>query len=586
MTGKILGGRYELIEEIGKGGMAYVYKARCILLNRIVAAKILRDDLDGGEEFLKRFNAEAQAAASLAHPNIVSIFDVGEDNGCHYIIMEYVKGKTLKDYICENGRLHYKEALAIASQISDALIAAHGKNIVHRDIKPHNILVTEDGAVKVTDFGIARFGTGKTLSNGNDILGSVHYISPEQAKGVPVDNRSDIYSLGVAMYEMISGNVPFDGDNPVSVAMMQIEEFPAALIDQISDLPISVQHIVFKAMAKEPEVRYQLSEEMKDDIDSVLENPNTVIDDRYVYDDFEDVETDGVVKPVNERYVNKTSLKILLIVCAFVTAVVIVTGGYFLTNSEAVKSVGELFSEPESFITLPDLKGKTVDEARVLCDPLGIKLAIEDEIEDDSKPAKTIISQNPSSGDPVEAGDTVNLVISKEIMLYEIENYVGKFIEDTEKVLKDANLIVNVIYEDSQKEKGTILRQSPDSGKKLKEKSEVTLYVSGGFDMSNSFISVPKLSGRTYAEAVELLNSVGLKMGPVAGSMNPSDSSKVLAQAIPAGSMVKAGCEVSVTVESIQESEDVSEETSDSVDTQNGETPTSAEASSQEGNDE
>ena len=567
MIGKILGGRYELIEEIGKGGMAYVYKARCILLNRIVAAKILRNDLDGGEEFLRRFNAEAQAAASLTHPNIVSIFDVGEDDGYHYIIMEYVNGKTLKDYICECGRLHYKEALAIASQISDALIAAHGKNIVHRDIKPHNILVTVDGTVKVTDFGIARFGTGKTLSNGNDILGSVHYISPEQAKGVTVDNRSDIYSLGVAMYEMISGNVPFDGDNPVSVAMMQIEEFPAALIDQVADLPISVQHIIFKAMAKEPEVRYQLSEEMKEDIDSVLENPNAVIDDRYVYDDFEDVETDGIIKPVNEKYVSKKSVKVLLVVCAFLTAVAIVAGGYFLTNTEAVKSVGEMFSAADTSITLPDLKGKTVEEARILCDPLGIVLAIEDEIEDDSKPAKTIISQNPSAGDPVQNGDTVNLVISKEIKLYEIENYVGKTIEETEKVLEEANLSVNVIYEDSQKEKGTVLRQSPDSGKKLKENAEVTLYVSGGFDMSNSYISVPNLSDKTYAEAVALLESVGLKMGAAAGSLNPSDSSKILAQAIPAGSMVKLGCVVSVTVESVAETEADSTELSDSEET-------------------
>jgi len=549
MIGKILGGRYELLEEIGKGGMAYVYKARCVLLNRIVAVKVLRDDLDGDEEFLNRFNAEAQAAASLSHSNIVSIFDVGEDNGCHYIIMEYVNGKTLKEYIAQKGTLDYNEALNIASQISDALSAAHAKNIVHRDIKPHNILITSDGKIKVADFGIARFGTGKTLSTGNDILGSVQYISPEQAKGLSVDNRSDIYSLGVVMYEMLSGSVPFDGENPVSVAMMQIEETPKQLLDILPHLPMSVQDIVFRAMSKEAGLRYQTSEEMKADIDKVIKDPDVILERRFLYDDKygHNIEKDTS----SNRIVTKKSTKIILVICAFITSLAIVGAVHLITNKEAMTTFSEIFTGDKNEVTIPSLTGKSLNDAKSICNELGISLIVDDEIQDDTKNPGTVISHTPSMGETLSKGDVLKVVINKDIKLFETENYTGKNYETVEQMLIEADLLVNVIFEDSHREKGDIIRQSPEAGKKLKPNSEITLYVSGGVDMTNSFISVPTLTGKTYAEAKSALEQIGLSLGLSSGTLNPSPDDKIISQAIPAGSMVRSGCAVSVTVEKV-----------------------------------
>ena len=274
MVGKILGGRYEILEEIGKGGMAVVYKARCRLLNRIVAIKVLREDLTDNEEFVRRFNVEAQAAASLTHPNIVSVYDVGKEGGIHYIVMEYVEGVTLKQYIEKKGRIPWREAVSITIEICHGLAAAHKKHIVHRDIKPHNIIVTSTGAIKVTDFGIARATTTSTVAASDDVLGSVHYFSPEQARGGYVDEKSDIYSLGVVMYEMLVGKVPFTGDTPVAVAMKQIEEAPRSICEQVSDVPQCVEGVTFKAMAKETRYRYQSVEDLSDDLYAILKNPN------------------------------------------------------------------------------------------------------------------------------------------------------------------------------------------------------------------------------------------------------------------------------------------------------------------------
>ncbi len=547
MIGKILGGRYELLEEIGKGGMAYVYKARCILLNRIVAVKILRNDLDGDDEFLKRFNAEAQAAASLSQSNIVSIFDVGQDDGYHYIIMEYVDGKTLKEYITEKGKLNYKEALNIAAQISDALTAAHAKNIVHRDIKPHNILITDDGKIKVADFGIARFGTGQTLSSGNDIIGSVHYISPEQAKGLSVDNRSDIYSLGVVLYEMLSGRLPFEGENPVTVAMMQIEENPAEIIDFSPDMPISAQHIVFKAMSKDPELRYQSSLDMKQDIRRIIADPDIIIDKRFLYDD-----TGAQIssrKSSHEHPPVKNSIKVTMMICAFITSLILVCSVYLSFNKEALISVSRFLNIGDTIIEVPDFSGESFENVKKACNELGLKINIEDEIEDDSREPASVISQIPPEGEYVKKGETLKLVITKQKKIIEIENYTGKNYEEIEKNLVNSGLEVNVIFEESQRDKGDIIRQSPEAGKKLDSGREITLYVSGGVDMTNSFISVPTLTGKTYADAKTLLESVGLNVGTASGTLNPSPEDKVIAQAIPAGSMVKKGCLVSITVE-------------------------------------
>ncbi|NLC68028.1 MAG: Stk1 family PASTA domain-containing Ser/Thr kinase, partial [Clostridiaceae bacterium] len=273
MDTSVLGNRYELIEKIGGGGMAVVYKARCRLLNRYVAVKVLREEFTGDEEFVKRFEIEAQSAASLSHPNIVPIYDVGNENNVYYIVMEYVDGITLKEYIAEKGPLEWKEAIRIATQICSAIEHAHIKKIIHRDIKPQNILVTKEGIAKVTDFGIARAATSSTITMVGTTIGSVHYFSPEQARGGYIDEKSDLYSLGIVLYEMVTGRMPFDGESPVAIALMHIQDKPVPPTELNKDIPKALNDIIIKAIRKEQSNRYQSASEMLEDLYRALREP-------------------------------------------------------------------------------------------------------------------------------------------------------------------------------------------------------------------------------------------------------------------------------------------------------------------------
>ena len=272
LIGKVLGNRYEIIEKIGAGGMATVYRAKCHVLKRDVAVKILRDEFTTDNEFIKRFNAEAQAAASLTHPNIVSVYDVGHEGNLYYIVMELVKGKTLKEIIVEEGALSWKWAIDLAIQIARGLEKAHANNIIHRDIKPHNIIITEDGTAKVTDFGIAKAVSNSTITAFGVTTGSVHYFSPEHAKGGSTDQKSDLYSLGIVLYEMVTGRVPFDADTPVSIALKHMQEEPVAPKEVNSSIPASLNSIILKAIEKEPENRYQSATEMITDLEICLKD--------------------------------------------------------------------------------------------------------------------------------------------------------------------------------------------------------------------------------------------------------------------------------------------------------------------------
>ena len=288
MLGKILGGRYELLEKTGGGGMAVVYKAKCHLLNRYVAVKILRPDLVENEEFVERFKRESQSAASLSHPNIVNMYDVGQENDIHYIVMEYVDGMTLKDYIRRKGRLSSEEAVRIACQICAGLHHAHENNIVHRDIKPQNILINKEGIAKVADFGIARAVTSSTVTMaGANVIGSVHYFSPEQARGGYVDKKSDIYSLGIVLYEMVTGVVPFEGDSAISVALKHIQEKVIPPVEINPNIPRSIQIIIERAIEKELKNRYDNAAEMLDDLNRALEEPDGAYVRRFVDDNMD-----------------------------------------------------------------------------------------------------------------------------------------------------------------------------------------------------------------------------------------------------------------------------------------------------------
>ena len=279
MIGMILGNRYEIIKEIGSGGMANVYLAQCRLLNRYVAVKVLKSEFVNDQEFLARFNKEAQAAAAISSPNIVGVHDVGHDGDTHYIVMEYVEGQTLKEYIDENGMLSWQETVEYATQICSALDKAHKNNIVHRDIKPQNIIITNDGVLKVTDFGIARASSNETLNVGESTMGSVHYFSPEQARGGYTDAKSDLYSLGVVMYEMVTGILPFTGETPIAIAIKHMQQKPISPKEFNISVPLAVEAIILKAMSKEQSLRYQSAAEMLADLHKVFNEPVPVDDD-------------------------------------------------------------------------------------------------------------------------------------------------------------------------------------------------------------------------------------------------------------------------------------------------------------------
>ena len=274
LIGKMLNNRYEILEKIGNGGMATVYRAKDHVLNRFDAIKFLKDEFTTDSEFIKKFNSEAQAAASLTHPNIVQIFDVCNEDNLYYIVMELIQGKTLKEIINEDGILSWKWSVNVAAQIASALETAHKNNIIHRDIKPHNIIITEDGIAKVTDFGIAKAVSNSTITAFGSTIGSVHYFSPEHARGGYTDAKSDIYSLGIVMYEMLTGRVPFDADTPVSVALKQVQEEPVEPIKYNPNIPISVNRIILKAIQKDPNQRYQNATEMLKDLSMALKNPS------------------------------------------------------------------------------------------------------------------------------------------------------------------------------------------------------------------------------------------------------------------------------------------------------------------------
>ena len=370
LEGKLLGSRYEIIERIGNGGMATVYKARCLVLKRFVAVKILRDEFTTDNEFIKRFNVEAESAASLTHPNIVSVYDVGHEDNFYYIVMELVKGKTLKDIIIEDGSLGWKWSVKVAMQIASALERAHKNNIIHRDIKPHNIIITEDGTAKVTDFGIAKAVSNSTITAFGATIGSVHYFSPEHAKGGYTDSKSDLYSLGVVLYEMVTGKVPFDADTPVSVALKHMQEEPAEPITLKPELPKSLNKIIMKAMQKDPNLRYQTATEMIKDLEMSLKDTEGAFVTTASETDFATrrISLDYVGK--EQKRENKKQGKFAKIKQFFEEhvvlkwiSIILLLGLIFILT--VFITLGVLDSGKVESVQIPNFVGKTLDEAKI-----------------------------------------------------------------------------------------------------------------------------------------------------------------------------------------------------------------------------
>ena len=559
LVGKVIGNRYEILEKIGEGGMATVYKARCNILKRYVAVKVLREEFTTDEEFIRRFNTEAQAAASLTHPNIVSIFDVGHEDNVYYIVMELVQGKTLKEIINEDGVLPWKWSVNIAIQVASALETAHKNNIVHRDIKPHNIIITEDGIAKVTDFGIAKAVSNSTITAFGTTIGSVHYFSPEHARGGYTDAKSDIYSLGVVMYEMLTGRVPFDADTPVSIALKHMQEKPVEPMKLNPSIPFAINKIIMKAMEKEPSLRYQNATEMLKDLSMALKDPEG----GFVKSNAEKLQYTQRVPVLGEepqvevkkdgkkgklaKYFEEhpTAKKVWITVIIAVLVILIPLAGFF--GVQALLKAGL----PKD-VNLPNFVGQTLEEAKVTLGKTKLTLETE-EVFDDEVEAGKIISQEPpySEGATVKENTTVKLKISKGSEMVEMIIVVGMTYEEAEQKLKD-ELHLNVERkEETSKtvEKDIVIKQDIAEGKQIKVGETVTLTVSIGTGLKD--VAMPYVIGDTEAEAKKKLADLTVIVA-YEEDMSKADG-KVLKQSIEAGTTVEEKTKVTITVNRIEE---------------------------------
>ena len=550
LEGKIIGNRYEVITKIGCGGMATVFKARDNVLNRNVAIKVLREEFTTDEEFIKRFNIEAQAAASLTHPNIVSIYDVGNEGDLHYIVMELIQGKTLKEIINENGVLPWKWSINISIQIASALEIAHRNNIVHRDIKPHNIIITEDGIAKVTDFGIAKAVSNSTITAFGTTIGSVHYFSPEHARGGYTDAKSDLYSLGVVMYEMMTGRVPFDADTPVSIALKHMQEEAVEPIKLNSTIPQVVNNIIMKAMQKDVNLRYSSATEMLRDLRDALKDPNG----NFVH--IEKMNNDSPTQRIdlNENNISNSKKKgkireyfakhkvakvfAILLSCILVFAIAM-WGTVFFVDKNRPKQV-----------QIPDLVNDNIEDAKKELDSLNLKYEITEEYNSE-KEAGTIISQEPKYQDNYEINDTevIKLVVSLGSEMTEVPKVVGETKEDAEKMISNAKLKIEFTEEKSEKvEEGIVIRQEPSANEEVEAGSTVKVYVSIGRGIKQ--IEMVNVVGQDESTAKKTLEDLGFKV-KINYNETSSDNGKVTKQSIDEGKEVDEGTSVTLTVNKV-----------------------------------
>ena len=574
--GVFIGERYEVLSKVGAGGMADVYKAKDHKLNRFVAIKILKKEYREDETFVQKFQSEAQAAAGLMHPNIVNVYDVGEEQGLYYMVMELVEGITLKDYISKKGRLTGKEAISIAIQISNGIEAAHMHNIVHRDIKPQNIIISKEGKVKVTDFGIAKATTSNTIST--NAMGSVHYTSPEQARGGFSDFKSDIYSLGITMYEMVTGRVPFNGDTAVSIAIKHLQEEITPPSEYAPDLSYSLEQIILKCTQKSPDSRYQSIGLLKNDLKRSLTDPdgkfvvlrsNNMTDETIAitseelnqiksnpiylekeYDDFED-------EPEEEKKNSEMNPKMTkaMKILAVVTAVIIVFVMIFMIGKATglLKfGPGMTIGESEKTIAVPDLRGKTVDEARELVSSKKYDFKIE--ISEQKKSAKykegQIISHTPGRGEKVEKGTTIKVVVCSENVSEKVKiaDVAGMDQEKAKEELmaqgfKEENLSIkfetNADYPGDQ-----VFATEPAIGTEVPIDSKIIILISKGKEKS----VVPNVVGKTEADAKAELNANNLASTTEQQYHDTIEKGKVISQSQAGGSRVEPGTMIHLVI--------------------------------------
>ncbi|UMZ01493.1 Stk1 family PASTA domain-containing Ser/Thr kinase [Roseburia rectibacter] len=599
--GMYIADRYEILGKVGAGGMSDVYKAKDLTLGRFVAIKVLKAEFSEDINFVTKFRSEAQAAAGLEHPNIVNIYDVGSENGLHYIVMEYVEGITLKTYIEKKGQLSFKEAVSIAIQVGRGIEAAHNKNIVHRDIKPQNIMISTEGKVKVTDFGIARAATSNTISS--DVMGSVHYSSPEQARNGFVDGKSDIYSLGIVMYEMVTGRVPFDGDTTVAVAIQHLQEEMVPPSVYAPNLPISMEKIILKCTQKNPDRRYSSMTALLADLRKALISPNEdfvvmvplanqdktrvigaddlnqikkqtanvyvdpasikiqepVIDDDDDDDDDIDDE-DGDINPKMEKAITIMGIAagvviiIIIIYLCITLAGGMKSGKNTSSNTETTKTetqTGDSQStQIKDGVVVPSLTGKTMDQAKQELNGTGLGIRQAGTASSDTVEKGQIISQDPADGKTVEKNTTIEVIISSGAAdgssknTVDIPNVVGQSETDASAALtaKGFNVTKTTSYSSSVAE-GYVISQTPNGDTQGKEGDTITLEISLGSEK----ITVPDVSTsyKSEEQAREMLSQFNVS---TTTKYSDTDAGIVIGQSLAVGTQADPGASITITV--------------------------------------
>ncbi|HIV79787.1 MAG TPA: Stk1 family PASTA domain-containing Ser/Thr kinase [Candidatus Avanaerovorax faecigallinarum] len=561
---KLLAGRYELVEKIGEGGMAVVYKGRDRLLNRYIAVKILRPEFTKDAQFIESFNRESQAAAGLQHPNIVGVYDVGAEGSIHFIVMELVDGRPLSDIIAEKGPLNYKTAIEIAKQVASALSLAHKHNIVHRDVKPHNIMITTDGMAKLTDFGIARAVSSSTMvAETSKVIGSVHYFSPEQARGSYVDERSDIYSLGIVLYEMLTGKVPFDGENPVQVALMHINNEMTPPSKLVAGIPPALEQIVMKATDKYQSNRYATADEMLSDLsnlefissrvgDSVFAGAgksSTMVNIPVRTEDNNDEELAKIVGEsgkTQKKSAKKNSSegggkgkKIAIGIVAAVVVIAAVVGGMYALG----------FIGGKADVEIPSVIDMTYEEAKDELEAAGLKIEMGEEVETEDKEPGVVVSQSPKEGVKVKEGTTVTVDISISAEGELVPNLLGEVYDKStvEKILEEHGFTLGTVTEDysAEYEKGYIMGQDPGPGTEADKDTAVNIVVSQG----KAKPKMPLLLGLTVDQAEAALADQGLVLGiPKYAESNLYEPGQVMEQQYPQGTELDAGTTVDIVI--------------------------------------
>ncbi len=577
--GMIIAQRYEIIEKIGAGGMSDVYKAMDHLLSRNVAVKVLKNEFSEDTNFLAKFRTEAQAAAGLEHPNIVNIYDVGSENKMHYIVMEYVEGITLKTYIEKKERIGYKEAISIAIQTANGIRAAHNKNIIHRDIKPQNIIISTEGKVKVTDFGIARATTSNTINS--DVMGSVHYTSPEQARNGYVDFKSDIYSLGIVMYEMVTGRVPFDGDTAVAVALQHLQEEIVRPSAYASDLPISLEKIILKCTQKSPDRRYANVDDLVVDLKKAHMNPdedfvaldvmplqeNTrVISHGEVeqikeasrakeeikenmVDDFLNEDDDDESPLLNPKFEKIVTILGIVAAIVLVVVVVLIIGTFlewFHFGGKTEDKKDPTAVETEDGIVMIDLMGMTYEEAKTALNDMGLGITLVGTENSDEYEEGQIMFQSVEKGEKVEANTTIEVKTCAGSEGFVLVSVAGMTETEATSLLQGThNLVVSVSYEYSTTVPAEqVISTSPAEGSTVHAGDTVTLIVSRGTEAT----VVPNVVGKTESAAKTELKNAGFSVTVNSAYSSSVAEGQVISQSVTGGKTAAPGANIKITV--------------------------------------